>query len=149
MPEETKQGHLETWAIVEVMGHQTYAGFVTTEAFGGAVMFRVEVPETPDGEPQTLTYSNYIAGAAQPAGAVVQQSGTPAFTKLIGAGSIYAITPCTEEAARKAATAGQSRPFRLVSLPEVPQIQAPPDHEDDEGDPDRDEDDVLMPGGFF
>lgn len=65
---------LDAWAIVEVMGRQSYAGRVTEQVFGGASLIRVDVPA--------------IEGAA-------------AFTKLIGVGSIYAITPTTEEVARR------------------------------------------------
>ena len=45
---ETKS--FEGWAIVDVLGHQRYVGYVTTEAYGAAVLFRVDVPalEAPD-----------------------------------------------------------------------------------------------------
>lgn len=33
---ETPQNHLETWAIVELMGHQKEVGFVTTQYYGTA-----------------------------------------------------------------------------------------------------------------
>lgn len=136
MPEEQKQGHLETWAIVEVMGHQTYAGFVTTEAFGGAVLFRVEVPEIPAGEPKELEHTDYIEGAYREKGTVVKPAAMPGFTKLIGAGSIYAITPCTEEAARLQRLRLVGQPLQLVSLPVARQIDEPTVHEPEgsEGD---------------
>ena len=73
MPEE--QAKFEGWAIVEVMGHQKYAGFVTTEAYGGA-------------------------------------------------GSIYCITPCTEEVARKATEEGTIRKHNLLSVPPLPAAAA-------------------------
>ncbi len=37
----------DTWAVVEVMGHNTYAGRVTEQAIGGASFIRVDVPEIP------------------------------------------------------------------------------------------------------
>lgn len=79
MPEQAAP--LDTWAIVEVMGHKQFAGHVTEQAIGGTALIRVDVPETvqPDGR-RTATYS-----------------------KLIGPGSIYMITPCTEEVAHAAA----------------------------------------------
>ena len=36
---EVKQGTFSGWAIVEMMGHRREAGFVTTQAFGQAVLF--------------------------------------------------------------------------------------------------------------
>ena len=81
MPENTQP--LETWAIVEVMGHKKFAGFVSEQTIGGAALIRVDVPET--------TQPNEIL--------------TKAYSKLIGVGSIYCITPCTEEVARACAQA--------------------------------------------
>lgn len=105
---EQQQAQFSSWAIVEVMGHQRFAGFVTTEAYGGAVLFRVDVPEV-QGETDTET------------GLV--RDGVPGFTKLIGAGSIYCITPCTEEAAKKATESMQYRPWKRVGDQPVLQLQ--------------------------
>ncbi len=86
MPEQTPP--LNTWAIVEVMGHKRFAGFVTEQTFGAAALIRVDVPET---EQETRT----------PDGPATRT--TQAYSKLIGVGSIYCITPCTEAVARLAA----------------------------------------------
>lgn len=87
MPETPKV--LETWAIVEVMGHKKFAGFVTEQTFGSAALIRVDVPET----------EQDVRTADVPATRTTQ-----AYSKLIGVGSIYCITPCTEEVARACAT---------------------------------------------
>lgn len=86
---------VEFWAIVEVMGHVTYAGRVSQYTAFGAALVRVEVPE------------------------IVLSDGSmvPAFEKLLGVGSIYAITPCTEAAAREAARQFRKRPLTMVALP--------------------------------
>jgi len=94
------QSSFEGWAVVEVMGHQRYCGHVNTESFGGAVLFRVDVPELPEEQA-----NGYKHEAVQ------------GYTKLIGAGSIYCITPCTEEAACAALRRSVGRPLRLLSLP--------------------------------
>jgi len=87
----------ESWAIVEVMGHRQFAGFVTEQAIGGASFVRVDVPAVDcDGEP------------------------LPAFTKLLGAGSIYAISPCTEETARAFAAKSRQRSFSVYEAPRLP-----------------------------
>ena len=89
----------ESWCIVEVMGHRQFSGYVTEQAIGGASFVRVDVPAVE-----------------------VHGEQLPAFTKLLGAGSIYAISPCTEETAR--AFAAQSRQ-RSFSIYEAPRLAAP------------------------
>lgn len=85
----------DSWAIVEVMGHNTFAGRVTEQSVGGASFIRVDVPAVPGSK---------------------WESEQPAFTKLIGAGSIYAITPCSEEVARRAALSFHARPITVVDI---------------------------------
>jgi len=84
MPEQNTP--LETWAIVEVMGHKKYAGFATEHTIGGAALIRVDVPETKQVGMHGLEMT------------------TKPYSKLIGVGSIYCITPCTEEIGRACAT---------------------------------------------
>jgi len=98
----------ETWAVVEVMGHRLFAGLVTEQAIGGVSFVRLDVPEV---------WSGTVA--------------LPPFTKLLGAGSIYAITPCSEQTAR--AFAAQSRQ-RAFSEYEAPRLPAPNEDEKDEKD---------------
>jgi hypothetical protein len=114
---ETKT--FETWAIVEIMGHRQFAGFVSEQAIGGQSFVRVDVP----------------AVTIQPSKPGDVADELPAFTKLFGAGSIYCISPCTEETAR--AFAAQSR-ARSFSVYEAPRLSAPasakPDHDEWGGD---------------
>jgi hypothetical protein len=80
MPEQSPA--LDTWAVVEVMGHKKFSGRVSEHTMGSMALIRVDVPATD-----------------QAGGRV-----TPEYSKLIGPGSIYCITPCTEEIARAVAT---------------------------------------------
>lgn len=80
----------ETWAIIEIMGHQKYAGYVTEQSIGGSAMVRVDVPGTAD---------------------------NGAFSKLFGVSSIYCITPVTEEVARAMAGKYDKRPLAVYDLP--------------------------------
>lgn len=66
----------EGWCVVELFGHQQIAGYVSEQVFGGGAFVRVDVPAT--------EYSE-------------------AHTKLYGEKAIYAIHPCSEEIAKKAA----------------------------------------------
>lgn len=68
----------ESWAVVEVMGHTMFAGWVTEQVIGGCPFVRVDVPAVE------------TASGAQRLG----------FTQLLGQGAIYSITPCSEEVAR-------------------------------------------------
>lgn len=66
----------DQWSVVDVMGHQRYAGRVTEQVIAGAGFIRVDVPETKSG---------------------------PGYTKYFGPGAIHSITMCTEASARKVA----------------------------------------------
>jgi hypothetical protein len=75
--------------IAEVMGHKRFAGHITEQVIAGAALVRVDVPEV-------VVRTNY---ADPPTFKTVA-----GYSKLIGVGSIYCITPTTEEVARRAAT---------------------------------------------
>jgi len=104
---EREQPTAELWAIVEVMGHAQYAGRVSEYTALGVPLVRVEIPETP---------------------------GPPAHEKLLGAASIFRITPCTEETARAVARSIRVRPLGLCYLPSVEpgRVLGRPDEHDDE-----------------
>ncbi|TWT34994.1 hypothetical protein KOR42_53440 [Thalassoglobus neptunius] len=86
----TEHKPMRSWAIVEIMGHQTYCGELSEEVIGGQSFVRIDIPETESG---------------------------PAFTKLFGAGSIYAITPTTEQVARMMAERHVRHPVSEYDLP--------------------------------
>lgn len=111
MPEQNQQ--LNSWAIVEVMGHKRFAGFVTEQTVGAFALIRVDVPET------TQPPSGWGSSARD-------ARTTPAYSKLIGPGSIYCITPRTEEVARRAATELERYNDPIpVAIPESHRIAAP------------------------
>ncbi len=130
--EEKPDGLLETWAIIEVMGHSKYAGFVRQVPMGGAAMIRIDVPEIPEREEE---YLDYLCDrpAGEDAYKTVKKTrkvpGTPAFTKFLGVSSIFAITPCSKEAAIAAVKAFRSAPVTVIDLP---QRRALPSYRDDD-----------------
>lgn len=63
------------YCIVELFGHTTLAGLVTEQTIGGQAFIRLDVPEL---------------------------DGQPAYTRFLGQGSIYSMTPVTEEIALNA-----------------------------------------------
>lgn len=78
------EAEFKTWAIVEVMGHVEYAGYVTAETIAGSAMLRVDVPDV---------------------------VGKGAFTKYLSTGALYGISPCSEETARARAASIKATPF--------------------------------------
>jgi hypothetical protein len=123
MPEQ-QQAQFNGWARVEVMGHQTHIGFVRTEAYGQAVMFRVDAPELPERE-FTLEEPAYLDGHWTPAGAKVRRAVAPGCSVLVGAGSIYRIVPCSEAAAMQAIENSQRAELKLIELPPEKALAAP------------------------
>jgi hypothetical protein len=102
---------------VDVLGHQRYVGYVTTEAYGQAVLFRVDVPALDERERVTKRPGYEAGGRYLPAGTTVKEGAVAGYTKLIGSGSIYALTPCTKEVALEAVEQSQPRPLMSVALP--------------------------------
>lgn len=78
-PEQPPTPELKAWALVEIFGHTRIVGFLSQQAFGSGVLFRVDVPD--------LTSS----------GKVIRQG----FTRYFGLAAIYSITPISEEMVRQ------------------------------------------------
>jgi hypothetical protein len=115
---EVKQASFSGWAIVEMMGHRKEIGFVTTEAFGQAILFRVDTPELPERD-FILTAPEYAQTEAGsrcwcPAGTQVKRQAAPARSCLVATSSLYAINPCSEAAARTAIEHSSPRPLILL-----------------------------------
>lgn len=140
-----KQASFEGWAVVELMGHQREVGFVTTENYGAASLFRVDTPALPERE-YVLRRPEYARIPTEtqkevwaPVGSKVRRAAVPAKSRLIGAGSIYAINPCTEETAKVAIEELIRRPVVLLELPKdrLPELTPtfePVDPSDDDTD---------------
>ena len=85
----------DTWAIVELMGHRRLAGRLTEQQIAGDGFLRLDIPSDP---PVTQFY--------RPA-------------------AVYAITPTTEDIARRVATFGRPAPVQVWEL-------EPTKHDDDD-----------------
>jgi hypothetical protein len=90
----------EGWAILELMGHRRLIGYLREVTIAGAAFLRIDVL-TAEGQS----------------------------TQYYGAPSVYAITPTTEETARRAATLSKVAPVSAWELPE-PKRTAPAHLED-------------------
>lgn len=89
-----KSEKFESWAIIELFGHNRIAGKVSEATIGGCAFLRCDVPEF---------------------------NGHEAFTKFYGNGAIYSMTPCSEEAALLALKHIMPEPVS-VWMPELKQI---------------------------
>lgn len=76
------------WAVLELMGHRRLGGLVREDLFAGSKVIRIEIP---DGDGFT--------------------------TQFYGGGSLYALTPTTEEIARAVAARNQPAPVHRWELP--------------------------------
>lgn len=84
-----EQSGFDSWAVVELLGHVRTAGRVTEEERFGVKMGRCDVPRADGG-----------------------------FTTFyFGGGSVYRMTPCTEDAAKAVAIGNQPEPVHRWELP--------------------------------
>ena len=72
------------WAIIEVFGHEKYAGRVSAEKVGDQSMIRLDVPEV---------------------------NGLPGFVKFLNPASVFSITPVSEEYAQEMAAEMNKQPI--------------------------------------
>jgi hypothetical protein len=130
----------EFWAKVEVMGHQSHIGFVKTEAYGAAVLFRIDSPGSPEKEYvlESPEYACPVEGSPGlrqwcPAGTKVRRKARPPVSVLVGAGSIYRIIPCTEAVALATIERETRAELIVVELPVGKSLPPPEEVEEDDG----------------
>lgn len=114
---EQPSASFQGWALVELMGHQREAGYVTTQYFGDKAMFQIDVPERP-AQQETLTAPKWGPDdTLLPAGSVVEKPAVDGRTRLVNPSAVYAINPATEEAVLAALTASEPRRIKVISVP--------------------------------
>ena len=92
----SEEERIEIWAVLELMGHVKLAGKVSQEEMFGAKMGRIEIP-----------------------------NGEGGFTtQFFGGGSVYRMTPVSEEVARAVAANHKPQPISPWELPK--NLLAPP-----------------------
>jgi hypothetical protein len=139
---EPQTNKFEGWAVVELFGHAKEIGFVTTQYFGTACLFQIDVPELLDREftlqaPQWLEHEGRTILA--PEGTKVKRAASQGRSRLVGPGAVYSMTPCTQETAMVAIERMQPRPLMILELakkPDAPQVTWP--QTDAEQEEDRD-----------
>lgn len=116
----TTEEKIEFWAIVEVLGRKVFAGHISEQTIAGSAMLRVDIPDVKAVEEGVGVDRRVI------------QEATPGFTKFFGGGSIYSITPVTEEIARRTAANIRARPLTVFDFPRDPQARLGYQGDDDE-----------------
>jgi hypothetical protein len=91
---DQQQAKFEGFALVEIMGHQRVAGFVTTEYFGNVAVFHVVMPEVAAEEIE-IPARQWIETEHLEAGSRVRIS-RPKVEQFVAASSLYRLTPCTQ-----------------------------------------------------
>lgn len=87
----------ESWALVELMGHQRIVGKASEETHFGAPLLRIDVPA---------------------------QGDESAYTKFYGGGAIYCITPITEAVAMRMLNNVRPDPVPMWDLRTSPALPA-------------------------
>jgi hypothetical protein len=94
------------WVILELLGHRRLGGHLTEVTIAGAGFLRLDIP----------------AG-----------NGQPPMTQIVNPSSVYAITPTTEDIARRVATLGRPSPVSRWELAAAPVHDEDDDADEDEG----------------
>jgi hypothetical protein len=123
---EAQANKFEGWAVVELFGHAKEIGFVTTQYFGTACLFQIDVPELPAREfvlekPQYLQHTEDSGTIWTPAGSKVKRLASPGRSALVGPSAIYKLTPCSQATAMKALEEFCPRPLMLLELVKQPE----------------------------
>jgi len=82
----------EEWCLVELFGHQKIVGKVSEATMAGGAFLRVDVPAF---------------------------NGQAAFTRFYGPGSIYSISPVSEQIARDLMATYRNEPVSRFELPQI------------------------------
>jgi hypothetical protein len=129
-----QQAKFEGWAVVELFGHAKEAGYVTTQYFGDKAMFQIDVPGFPDREitlerPEWMEVNDRDTQLV-PKGSKVMRQGTPARSRIISPGAVYAMNPSSEEFVRKILDRDVPRKYVVLELETTHQIAATAANED-------------------
>lgn len=120
---EANQAKFEGWAIIELFGHNREAGFITTQYYGNAAMFQLDVPELKEREFE-LVRPQWIGNVLVAKGSKVKKEAKAGRSRLINPSACYAINPCTEEMAIRVLEELAPRDLAIVELAKTQQIGA-------------------------
>lgn len=105
------------WARVDVMGHQSHWGQVTTHYFGDVAVLHISTPEAPAEEVDHLE-EDYWGGPTTRYR--LRLDALPASERYVPAHAIYGITPLTEAEVRAVVNGNRQELSRTHVEPEPP-----------------------------
>ena len=114
------------WARVEVMGRRTYHGHVRVESLGGVAFFRVDIPAIPERTVRERGYFKSEGAEESEFGLFeITYPARPGNTHLVGASSIYQITPIAEPVAVALTIrdGGDGKPIKITKIDNTLQIE--------------------------
>lgn len=91
-----EQEKFETWGIVEIFGHDVYAGKISSQLVGTCSFVRVDVPAVDD---------------------------APKFTKLFGEKSIFSMAPTSEEVVMAVLKSRRPAPLNVYDMHAIQNAQ--------------------------
>lgn len=114
------ESRFEGFAIVEVMGHRVFGGYVTTEYFGDKAMLKIALPERTC-EVVVTERDKWMDGRHIPAGSRVRIV-YPRFEKHVAVGALYCLTATTQ------ANAEDTQPceIEIIEIARAPVAQIAP-----------------------
>lgn len=98
MTQDQADSKFSCWAIVDVMGHQRFAGHVTEQIIAGQGFIRIDIPATKE---------------------------KPAHTRIFGTASIYSISPVSESVAKRCAMRDETAPLLPYEIQELREMSVP------------------------
>jgi RecJ-like exonuclease len=128
----------QIWAVVELMGHVRMAGLVTEEEHFGSKVGRIDIPKEEveckpcAGGGRVLPLEN---GSTCTECGGKGKVGGGFLTQWFSGQSIYRMTPCTEEVARRVAKTNQPAPISPFEMPKA-LTHARSEYGDDDDDED-------------
>lgn len=134
---EQQTSKFEGWAVIEMFGHSREVGYVTTEYFGSGALFRIEVPPLPEREVK-LIRPEWVDNEMVGAGSTIKRCAVDGRTRFIGPGAVYAMNPCSQDAAMTALESMSRREVKVVELVKAKQLATTLPGEEDYEDDDQD-----------
>ena len=98
-----------SWAILELMGHRRLGGWVSEVEVFGSKMCRIDVPKMPI---EVVELNGPVACLPTMTGPIAIHC-----TQFYSGGSVYCVTPCTQDTALDAAKLSQPAPVQAWEMP--------------------------------
>ena len=121
-----QEAKFSEWVVLELMGHRKLAGLLTEQEIAGHGFLRLEVPGAPEEPPWHKLREDELADGhecgyycrkARPAVAPTTQFYAPS--------AVYAITPTTEDVARRMMAGLRYEPVSRYEVPALPAAEEP------------------------